>query len=84
MLTAAISLLVVAVLSQFGVQLSAAKIAGVAVVVKIFVVLGTVLVGLRIARKRRLRAAAAAGPAAGDAPAPLPVAVPARDGQPEG
>ncbi len=68
MITAAISGAIVALLSFLGVRLSAAQIAGIVVVVKIFVVATVFAIGYVVTRRKR--AAAAATAAAAPTPPP--------------
>lgn len=56
-LTAAISAAIVAAFALFGIRLSAAQIAGVAITVKVILVVAAVLVGLKVKRKRDAAAA---------------------------
>lgn len=65
MITAAISAAIVAALAVFGIRLSAAQIAGVAITVKVTLVATAVLVGLKVKRRRDaqvIKVAAAAPP----------------------
>ena len=57
MLTAAISAAIVAAFALFGVRLSAAQIAGVAITVKVILVVAAILVGLKVKRKCDAQAA---------------------------
>jgi hypothetical protein len=71
MLTAAITAAIAAILSLFGIKLSVTHLVGVAIVVKVIIVMTGVLLSLKWARRRREKAAAeSAGAAVPPPPSP--------------
>jgi len=73
MFTAMITAAIVAVLAFLGVRLTAVQIAGVAIVVKVALVITTVLAGLALARRRRrTQASGNVTPVANEGAAPKP------------